>query len=101
MSREMSRQFFNIKTSGMFLKDVEDWEKEIQSLSTEPTPEESKSEYMKYFLRPMTMPSMENITACERDNAIPAEEALMPQDFGKGDGFSKSRYLKIRILRIG
>ena len=79
----MSRQLFHIKTSGMFLKDVEDWDKEIRSLTTEPTPEERKSEYMKYYLRAKTMPTMENIIACERDNAIPVEDAFMPQDFVK------------------
>ncbi len=76
-----NRPIFEVKTSGIFFEDVKDWDKEIQTLTFELEKEEENSEYLKYFIRPMKMPSHESLAAAEKDCPLDEKDALRPENY--------------------
>lgn len=68
---------------GRFSHEVEDWEEEIKTMSTELTEEEAKSEYAKYFYMGQAAPTAENLLAAERGQELDEAETFLPEDFVK------------------
>jgi len=72
---------WQVRDNGIAFSDIKDWEQEISGLTTELSETEKQSDFARYYLRQLKMPTHENLKASEYDNPLPKECMFMPEDF--------------------